>query len=141
MALTLIQQCRLNVADMDAAFPLLDDASYEYFLQKHNDNVTRASLDAAKTILLILSQRGSEAVDIFSVTGGHKSAEAYRLALQLFLRSPELNPLMTSATAYASGISLSDMQANVDNTDNNTVKTPNASSSYNVGSLTNPFAI
>lgn len=141
MALTLIQQCRLNVADMDAAFPLLDDASYEHFLQKHNENVTRASLDAAKTILLILSQRGSETVDIFSVTGGHKSAEQYRLALQLFLRSPELNPLMTSATAYASGISLSDMQSNIDTLDNNAVKTPNAPSSYSNSSLTNPFVI
>lgn len=140
MALTLIQQCRLNVGDMDAAFPLLNDESYEYFLQKNSDNVTRASLDAAKTILLILSQRGSESIDIFSVTGGHKSAEAYRLALQLFLKSPELNPLMTSATVYAGGISLADMQANVDNSDNNTVKTAN-SGSYVSNPLNNPFVI
>jgi hypothetical protein len=138
MALTLIQQCRLAVADMDPAFPLLTDDSYEYFLEKNNDNVTRASLDAAKTILLILSQRGSETVDIFSVTGGHKSAEQYRLALQLFLKSPELNPLMTSATVYAGGISLSDMQANIDNSDNNTVKTANSRS---ISSLDNPFVI
>lgn len=140
MALTLIQQCRLAVADMDPAFPLLTDDSYEYFLEKNNSNVTRASLDAAKTILLILSQRSSESVDIFSVTGGHKSAEQYRLSLQLFLKSPELNPLMTSATAYAGGISLSDMQANVDTADNNYVKTANQSSSYG-SSLDNPFVI
>lgn len=141
MALTLIQQVRLLVADQDAAFPLLSDDSYDYFLTKNNNNVNRSALDAAKTILLTLAQRTNETVDIFTISGGAKSAEQYRLALEMFLRNPDLNPIITSANVYAGGISLEDMQANVDNMDNNYVKTPNQPESYTYSPLTNPFVI
>ena len=124
MALTDIQKVRVAVADLDPAFPLLDDTTYEYFLEKNNNSITRASLDAAKTILFTLSQRTNQTVDIFSISGGSKSAEQYRLALQLYLRDPNLNPVYNSVTAYAGGISIADMQANVDNLDNNAVVSP-----------------
>ena len=141
MALTAIQQVKLLVADLDAAFPLLSDESYDYFLTKNSGSVNRAALDAAKTILLVLSQRTSETVDIFTISGGQKSAEQYRLSLQMFLKNPELNPVLTSAGVYAGGISLSDMQANVNTLDNNAVHTANEPTSYTHQPLGNPFVV
>jgi hypothetical protein len=124
MALTNIQKVRVAVADLDPAFPILDDATYEYFLEKNNNSIDRASLDAAKTILFTLSQRTNQTVDLFSVSGGARSAEQYRLALQLFLRDPQLNPVYNNVGAYAGNISISDMQSNADNLDNNIVQPP-----------------
>jgi hypothetical protein len=138
MALTPIQQVKLQVGDMDINFPLLSDDSYNYFLEKNSNNITRASLDAARSILLILAQRTSESVDIFTVSGGNKSAMEYRLALQLFLKSPELNPVMTSAVIYAGGISKSDMSTNNSKIDTNYVSSV-LDSSKNIDSLLNPF--
>jgi hypothetical protein len=140
MALTPIQQVKLQVGDMDINFPLLSDDSYNYFLEKNSNNITRASLDAARSILLILAQRTSESVDIFTVSGGNKSAMEYRLALQLFLKSPELNPVMTSAVIYAGGISKSDMSTNNSKIDTNYVSSV-LDNSVNIDSLTNPFTL
>ena len=124
MAFTDIQKVRLTVADTDLSLPFLQDDSYEYFLEKNNNSINRASIDAAKTILLMLAQRTSSTVDILSVTGQAKAAEQYRLALQMFLKSPDLNPVLNNCQGYAGGISLSDMQANNDAIDNNIVTTP-----------------
>lgn len=124
MALTPVQECRTYCADLDPALPFLDDSTYEYFLTRHNGSVRKASLDAARSILLLLAQRGSETVDVLSITGGHKAAEQYRLALQMFIKDPMLNPLFTSVQGYAGGISKSDYNANLSNPDNNNVQTP-----------------
>ena len=67
--------------------------------------------------------RTDETVDIFSIKGS-KSAEQYRLALKMFLSDPTLNPVLTSASIYAGGVSKTDMQTNVNTTDNNAVITP-----------------
>lgn len=123
MALTPIQEVRLSVGDTSVEFPLLDDISYEYYLTKNSNSVRRASLEAARSILLMLSMRGEETVDIFTVKGS-KAAEQYRLALQMFLKDPNLNPVLTSANPYAGGISKSDMIANNSNSDNVVVTTP-----------------
>ena len=64
-------------------------------------------------------------MDIFSVTGGHKTAEQYRMSLELFLRDPSMNPALQDAQGYFGGVSISDMQANDLNTDNNIVQNPN----------------
>ena len=119
-----IDKIRLAVADMDPAIPFLDDSTYSYFLEKNNQSIHRASMDAAKTILLMLSQRTSSTVDVLSFSGQAKAAEQYRLSLQMFLRDPNMNPVLTNCQGYAGGISISDMQSNVDNTDNNYARTP-----------------
>lgn len=121
--LTPIQEVRLAVGDVDITLPFLDDQTYEYFLTKNSDSVRRASLDAAKAILMLLSTRTDETIDIFS-NKGSKAAEQYRLSLQLFLRDPSLNPVLSSANGYAGGISKSDMLANNADADNNTILTP-----------------
>ena len=121
MALTLIQQCRLNTGDTDAVFPILSDESYQYFLDNNGGSVRPASLEAARTILLHLSMVGDKQVDVLSIKGS-KAAEAYRQALILYLRSPDLNGLYKTVNPYGSGISKSDMLANDSTPDNNYVK-------------------
>lgn len=124
MALTPIQECRVAVGDLDPALPFLDDTTYEFFLSKHNGSIRKASLDAARSILFLLCQRTSETIDVLSIQGGHKAAEQYRLALQMMISSPEFNPVFTSVQGYAGGISNSDYELNLANTDNKAVATP-----------------
>ena len=123
MQLNLIQIIRLNIQDTAAGLYILSDAEIEYFLQKNENNINRTSLDCARVILLNLSMRGDSTVDILSIKGS-KAAEQYRLSLQMFLRDPNMSPVLTNCQGYAGGISISDMQSNVDNTDNNYARTP-----------------
>ena len=123
MAYTLIQQVKLEVADLDPSFPLLSDSDYEYLLLKHNNSVVRSAVDAARIILLMLSQRTDETVSIFSVRGS-KVADQYRLALELYIKNPQLNSLYNNLKGYFGGVSLSDMDANNSNPDNNIVENP-----------------
>ena len=123
MALTLIQQVRLNVADSEPGLYIISDDEITWLLEKNNNSVPRASLDAARIILLNLAQRGDEVVDIFSIKG-KSAAEQYRLALELFIKDPNLNPLIGNLQGYFGGVSRSDMQANNDNCDNNIVENP-----------------
>lgn len=122
MALTDIQKLRVEVGDTDVSFPILDDTSYGYFLEKHSNNLNRAGLDAARAILFQLSTRNSETVDVFSVK--NTSAESYRQALLLYIKDPNLNPLYKNLKGYFGGVSISDMEANNANLDNNIVENP-----------------
>ena len=137
MALTDIQKLRLEVGDVDVSFPILDDTSYEYFLEKHSNNLNRAGLDAARAILFQLSTRNSETVDVFSVK--NTSAESYRQALLLYIKDPNLNPLYKNLKGYVGGVSISDMEANNADLDNNIVENPGKTESlyqtgpFNVG--------
>ena len=123
MAYTDIQKVRIEVADLDPGFPLLADDEYSYLLEKNNNSVVRASVDAARIILLKLSQQTDETVSIFSVKGS-KAAEQYRLALELYIKNPQLNPLYNNLQGYFGGVSISDMEANAANPDNNIVTNP-----------------
>ena len=120
MAYTDIQKVRIEVADLDPGFPLLVDDEYAYLLEKNNNSIVRASVDAARIILLKLSQQTDETVSIFSVKGS-KAAEQYRLALELYIKNPQLNPLYNNLQGYFGGVSISDMEANAANPDNNIV--------------------
>ena len=123
MAYTDIQKVRIEVADLDPGFPLLADDEYSYLLEKNNNSIVRASVDAARIILLKLSQQTDETVSIFSIRGS-KVAEQYRLALELYIKNPQLNPLYNNLQGYFGGISISDMQKNNTNSDNNIVVSP-----------------
>lgn len=119
MALTDIQKLRVEIGDTDVSFPILDDSSYQYFLDKHSNNLNRAAIDAARAILFQLSTRNSEIVDVFSVK--NTSAESYRQALLLYIKDPNLNPLYKNLKGYVGGVSISDMEANNADLDNNIV--------------------
>ena len=123
MAYTDIQKVRIEVADLDPGLPLLADDEYAYLLEKNNNSIVRASVDAARIILLKLSQQTDETVSIFSVKGS-KAAEQYRLALELYIKNPQLNPLYNNLKGYVGGVSISDMAENNANPDNNIVENP-----------------
>ena len=123
MAYTDIQKVRIEVADLDPGLPLLADDEYAYLLEKNNNSIVRTSVDAARIILLKLSQQTDETVSIFSIRGS-KAAEQYRLALELYIKNPQLNPLYNNLQGYFGGVSISDMEANVANPDNNIVENP-----------------
>lgn len=122
--LTPVQQVRLNVQDNEPGFYMLSDEEIEYLLESNKGNVGRASLQAARIILFKLAQAGDETVDIFSIRGS-KAAESYRLALELYIKSPSLNPMMDGVGIYVGGISKTDMEKNDCNMDNNIIQSPN----------------
>lgn len=148
MAVTpeMISACRTEVGDVVIELPILTDSEYTYFLEKSSENIRRASLDAAKTVLLKISLNSKDSVvDVLSIKTSMQ-ADQYRKALQLYIKSPELNGMYSTVSAWAGGISKSDMQANVDNLDNNAVLPP-ASAIGNQSQVdpntysTNPFLI
>ena len=126
MAVTpeMISACRTEVGDVVIELPILADSEYTYFLEKNSENIRRASLDAAKTILLKISLNSKDSVvDVLSIKTSMQ-ADQYRKALQLYIKSPELNGMYSTVSAWAGGISKSDMQSNIDNLDNNAVLPP-----------------
>lgn len=127
MALTTIEQVRLLIQDNSPGLYLISDEELDFLLERNNDSVNRTSLEAAKIVLLNLSMRGDESVDIFSLKGS-KAAEQYRLALQMFIKDPSLNPVYQNLQGYFGGVSKSDMEANDANVDNNTIPRVNESS-------------
>jgi hypothetical protein len=122
MALTNVQIVRLLVQDSTPGLYIISDDEIEFLLERNNNSVDRTVIEAAKIILMQLSQRSDETVDIFSIKGA-KAAEQYRLALQLFLKDSNLNPLLNNVKGYVGGVSISDMEANDGNSDNNVVPT------------------
>lgn len=123
MALTALQQIRLLVQDNSPGLYIVSDDEITFFLERNANNINRTALEVAKVILLNLSMRGDSTVDILSIKGS-KAAEAYRLALELFIKSPDLNPMLQNTQAYFGGVSVSDMQSNDAVLDNNIVQVP-----------------
>lgn len=126
MSLTPIQQIRLTVQDNTPGLYIISDDEIDWLLEKNNNNVAKASIDAARIILLNLSQRTDETVDIMSIKSS-KVAENYRLALESFLKDPNSNPLYQNIKGYFGGVSISDMEANNANLDNNIIQSPSDS--------------
>ena len=122
-----IQKIRIEIQDTEPGFYILADEEIQYFLDKNNSSITRASLDAAKSILFKLSINSTDStVDIFSVKGS-KAAEQYREALKLYIKDQTLNPVFNNVGGYVGGISKSDMSDNDANLDNNIIPQPASS--------------
>ena len=117
MTLNPIQQIRLEIALIGDAENLLSDEELQYFLDKHNGSVRRASLDAAKTVLFILSTRVHEKIEMLEIWG-HTWFENYMKTLQMYINDPNYSIALESAKAYAGGISVSDIRNNINNPDN-----------------------
>lgn len=115
-----IMKVRYEIQDVSGpGLYILDDTTVSYFLEKNNGSIARASIDSAKTILFKLSIESSdEVVSILSIKGS-KAAEAYRLALELYLKSPSLNPLYQNASLWAGNISKIEINTNNTTVDNN----------------------
>lgn len=123
MALTDVQKLRLELGDTELSLPILTDDEYLYFLEKNNNSIKRASLDAAKTILFKMSMRDDSIVDIFTISSA-KTANAYRETLKLYIKNPELNGLFSSINGHFNGISLTDINSQISNPDNNNIELP-----------------
>lgn len=121
-----VQAIRIELGDTSPEFPIMSDDEYRYFLQKNDWSIRRASLDAAKSMLMKLSLRPDESVDIFSIKGTG-TAKQFMQALQMYITNPDLNPIYQNAMPYAGGVSKSDMELNDSNTDNNIIVQPTTS--------------
>lgn len=129
---------RTELGDTDISLPVLSDEEIGYFIDKNAGNLNRATIDTAKTLMFKLSFRTDQTVDILSIKGS-KTAANWIAALKEYLRNPFTNPLIGSAGVWGGGISISEMQANNANPDNNVSSlaeiTPRHSSNDN------PFAV
>ena len=136
-----LQKVRWEIQDVSTGLYILDDDTLSYFLEKNSGSIARASIDAAKTILFKLSiESTDEVVSILSLKGS-KAAEQYRLALELFLKNPSLNPLYQNATLWAGNISRSEISTNNNTLDNNIPSLAISNSSCLDTTPDNPFLI
>lgn len=142
MALTQIQQVRLEIGDSDPVFQILSDEEVQYFLDKNNQSVRKTSLDCAKSILFRIASLTFERVDVIEYRGNDYFNQ-YKQALQMYIKNPEYGAV-SQAMGYAGGISLSDIEQNISNFDNNTVKVdksiPIGGYAHNVNN-TSPFSV
>lgn len=109
---------RLNVGDVWPDMEWLHDEDYQYFIDKNNGNENRATLDAARSLLFILSRYTRERTGDIEVYGGDIFSNYFR-ALELILK--DSNIAISLAMPYAGGISRQDMHDNRVNCDNNAV--------------------
>ena len=123
MALTDVTAIRLEIGLVGEGADVLSDEELQYFLDKHNGSVKKASLDAAKTVLFILSQLVHERTSADLEIWNHTWFENYMKSLQLYLNNPNFSIAIDSARAYAGGISKTDIRSNIDKEDNFTVIT------------------
>lgn len=121
-----IKALRIELGDTDVNFPIMSDEEYRYFLDKNEWSIRRSALDSAKSMLMKLSLRPDESVDIFSIKGS-SSAKQFMQALQMYISNPDLNPIFNNAMPYAGGISKSDMDKNNNMDDNNMIIMPSVS--------------
>ena len=126
MALTLNQQVRLLCQDNTPGLYIISEDEIDFLLQRNNNNVDKAVYEALQIMLRYLAQRGDESIDVFSIRGS-KSAEQMRLAIELYLKDPANNPLYKNLKGYVGGVSISDMDANNANLDNNIIQSPSDS--------------
>jgi hypothetical protein len=118
--MTPIEAVRLEIYDKDEVFPLLSDEEIQYFLDKNEGSIRKASLDAAKSILFRLASYTYERVDILEHKGSDYFLQ-YQKALEMYIKNPEYGSI-SKASIYAGGISVSDIQANIQSSDVNYVK-------------------
>ena len=126
MALSLNQQVRLLCQDNTPGLYIISDDEIDFLLERNNNSVDKAVYEALQIMLRYLAQRGDESIDIFSIRGS-KSAEQLRLAIELYLKDPANNPLYKNLKGYVGGVSISDMDANNANLDNNIIQSPSDS--------------
>jgi len=115
-----ILKVRMEVADTETGLYILPDTTYEYILIKNSGSIGRSSVDAARMILMRLSITAKDQiVDVISIKSS-KQADSYRQALILFISNPSLNPLYNNINGWAGNVSISEIEANINNLDNNT---------------------
>lgn len=118
--LTDIEKVRLEVGLTHDFADLITDDEINYYLEQNNNNIRRASIACAKTVLFILTQIVHNKADGLEIWGTDHFNNYYK-ALNLYLSNPDLNGVTLLATPYCGGISNSDIRKNLDNSDVNAV--------------------
>lgn len=118
MALTNIEKLKLEIGLVNEASDILSDEEIAYFLEKNNNSIRKAALDAAKTVLFVLSQLVHERSGAELEIWGHTWFENYMKTLQMYINDPNYSIALESAKAYAGGISVSDIRKNINNPEN-----------------------
>lgn len=149
--LTNLTKVRIEIGDTEnPPFQILSDEEILYFLEKNADSVKRASLDCAKTILFKLARLVDERADVLEMFGS-QYFRAYKEALMVYLKDQNFS-VANACMPYAGGISKTDVQNNIDTSDNIVVSTmkgiPQEGDAYNMntdfftqvqGNRDNPF--
>ena len=117
MALSQIEQVRLYTGQ-DADFNFLTDEEIQHFLDTYG-SVRLATLQAARTILFKLSRNVRQRVEMLEWYG-KDAYNSYLESLNMLLKDNQFSDLSV-ATPYAGGISNSDIEANISDTDNHIV--------------------
>lgn len=114
-----IDRVRMTVGDTDTSNEYISDQWYTHFLSNNSNNETRTAIDCAKAILARFTFNTREKVDQIEIYGNELFPN-YLIWLKEFIESPALSGLK-SPSPYAGGVSISDMAANNNNSDNNTI--------------------
>ena len=118
MALTDVEKIRLEIGLLGDNESVLSDDELQYFLDKNSNNVKRACLDSAKTILFILSQLVHERSGTELEIWNHTRFENYLKVLQMYIDNPAFSIKFDGVKFYAGGISKTDIRNNIDDMDN-----------------------
>lgn len=113
-ATSAIDRLRISVGDIDTTLVFLDDATYQYYLDKNSGNEKRTARELMPIILFSLAKMRRERAYMCEVYGAD-TFNNYMQAIKLALANPAIYDV--EFTPYAGGISRSDMQANSDDTD------------------------
>lgn len=121
MALTNVQLVRLEIGLTGGASALFSDEEIEYYLGVYDNNIKKTSKDIALKVLFNLTQYVHERSGTELEIWGHTWYENYKKTLELYLNNPAYNDVFSSLKFYAGGVSVQDIQENINNPDNLTI--------------------
>lgn len=123
MALTDIDKVKLEIGlNYLEDWVILTDEEVNYFLDKNNASIRRASLDAAKTVLFIVSQYVHSKTGVELEIWGAEFFKNYMTSLKMYINDPNFSIATQGANPFAGGISKQDIQDTIADTDNNVSK-------------------
>lgn len=110
-----IDRVRLITGDTDPVYEFLDDTTYQYLLDKNNNNEKQAALEGARYILANIARYTRERTGDIEVYG-NEFFKNYRSYLLELVNNPNFSNILPMP--YAGGISKQDMLENDQNEDN-----------------------
>lgn len=110
-----LDRIRLITGDTDPTYEFLDDATYQYLLDKNNQNEKQAAIEGARYILANIARYTRERTGDIEVYG-NEFFKNYRDYLLELVNNPNFSNILPKP--YAGGISKQDMLDNDENTDN-----------------------
>lgn len=110
-----LDRIRLMTGDTDPVYEFLDDATYQYVLDKNSQNEKASAMEAARYILANITRYTRERTGDIEVYG-NEFFKNYRTYLLELVNNPNFTNMLPMP--YAGGISKQDMLNNDQNEDN-----------------------